>query len=89
MFNFFGKSTGDDSIKGLVEYIARLLVDNPKDVSVTKIEDGKSTVFELRVSDSDRGKVIGKKGQTAKAIRTLLGAASARDGKLAVLKIVD
>ncbi len=89
MFNFFRKTATEDSMKGLVEYIARFLVDNPKDVSVTEISDGKSTVFELRVADSDRGKVIGKKGQTAKAIRTLLGAASARDGKLAVLKIVD
>lgn len=76
-------------MKGLVHYIAEFLVDHPDEVDVTEVEDGSSTVFELRVAASDRGKVIGKKGQTAKAIRTLLGAASARSGKLAVLKIID
>ncbi len=58
-------------------------------MAVIEIEGERTTVFELRVGEGDLGKVIGKKGQTAKSIRTLLGAASAKLGKRAVLEILE
>ena len=61
----------------------------PDEVVVTEVEGERTTVFELRVGDGDLGKVIGKRGQTAKSIRTLLGAASAKTGKRAVLEILE
>jgi len=76
-------------MKDFIEFIAKNLVDNPDDVSVTEVEGERTTVYELRVGTSDLGKVIGKKGQTAKSIRTLLGAASAKLGKRAVLEILE
>jgi len=76
-------------MKDFVEYIAKQLVDNPDAVKVTQIDGEKTTVFELRVGDGDLGKVIGRKGQTAKSIRTLLAAASAKRGKRAVLEILE
>ncbi|HET6486546.1 MAG TPA: KH domain-containing protein [Spirochaetia bacterium] len=75
--------------KDLVEYIAKTLVDDPTGVAVNVIEGEKSTILELKVSDSDIGKVIGKHGRIAKAIRTLLGAASTKSGKRVVLEILD
>ena len=68
-------------MKEFIEFIAKNLVDNPDDVSVKEVEGERTTVYELRVGTSELGKVIGKKGQTAKSIRTLLGAASAKLGK--------
>ena len=76
-------------MKEFVEFIAKHLVDNPDSVSVTEVEGERTTVFELRVGEGDLGKIIGKKGQTAKSIRTLLGAASAKLGKRAVLEILE
>ena len=76
-------------MKEFVEFIAKHLVDNPDDVSVTEVEGERTTVYELKVRTEDLGKVIGKKGQTAKSIRTLLGAASAKLGKRAVLEILE
>ena len=76
-------------MKDFIEFIAKNLVDNPDDVKVTEVEGERTTVYELRVGTSDLGKVIGKKGQTAKSIRTLLGAASAKLGKRAVLEILE
>ena len=75
--------------KELVEYIARTLVDDPSGVVVNVIEGEQSTILELKVSDSDIGKVIGKHGRIAKAVRTLLSAASTRTGKRVVLEILD
>ena len=75
--------------KDLVEYIARTLVDDPAGVIVNVIEGEKSTILELKVADSDIGKVIGKHGRIAKAIRTLLSAASTKSGKRVVLEILD
>ncbi len=75
--------------KDLVEYIAKTLVDDPTGVAVTMIEGEKSTILELKVADSDIGKVIGKQGRIAKAIRTLLSAASTKSGKRVVLEILD
>ena len=75
--------------KDLVEYIAKTIVDDPAGVVVNLIEGEKATILELKVSDSDIGKVIGKHGRIAKAIRTLLSAASTRSGKHVVLEILD
>jgi predicted RNA-binding protein YlqC (UPF0109 family) len=75
--------------KDLVEYIAKTLVDDPSGVSVNVIEGEKSTILELKVSDDDIGKVIGKHGRIAKAIRTLLMASSTKSGKRVVLEILD
>ncbi len=75
--------------KELVEFIAKTLVDDPAGVIVNVIEGEKSTILELKVADGDIGKVIGKHGRIAKAVRTLLSAASTRTGKRVVLEILD
>ena len=75
--------------KDLVEYIAKSLVDDPAQVQVAVVEGEKSTILELRVAEDDIGKVIGKHGRIAKAIRTVLQAATARTGKHTVLEILD
>ena len=75
--------------KDLVEYIARSLVDEPDGVNVNMIEGEKSTILELRVSPSDIGKVIGKHGRIAKAVRTILSATATKTGKRVVLEILD
>jgi hypothetical protein len=76
-------------MKTLIEYIAKALVDNPDEVSVTEIDGEKTTVFELRVGDGDLGKIIGKHGRTARSIRNILGAAASKQGKRAVLEILE
>jgi len=75
--------------KELVEYIAKSLVDDPSGVEVNVVEGEKSTILELKVSDDDIGKVIGKHGRIAKAIRTILSASSTKLGKRVVLEILD
>ena len=75
--------------KDLIEYVAKSLVDDPAQVQVNVVEGEKSTILELKVAESDIGKVIGKHGRIAKAIRTVLQAASARTGKHTVLEILD
>jgi predicted RNA-binding protein YlqC (UPF0109 family) len=75
--------------KDLVEYIVKSLVDDPTQVVVNMIEGEKSTILELRVANGDIGKVIGKHGRIAKAIRTILQAATAKNGKHTVLEILD
>ena len=75
--------------KDLIEYIAKSLVDNPSEVKVNLVEGEKSTILELRVAADDIGKVIGKHGRIAKAMRTVLQAATARSGKHTVLEILD
>jgi uncharacterized protein len=75
--------------KDLVEYIAKSLVDDPSGVVVNIVEGEKSTILELKVSESDIGKVIGKQGRIARAIRTLLSASATRSGKRVVLEILD
>jgi len=80
--------TGGD-MRMLVEQIAQALVDAPGDVKVEAVEDGDATVLELRVAQSDLGKVIGKQGRTAKSIRTILGAASMKLKKRYMLEIVE
>ncbi|MCX8026799.1 MAG: KH domain-containing protein [Thermodesulfovibrionales bacterium] len=76
-------------MKNLIETIAKSLVDNPESVRVTEVEGEKTTVYELRVSSSDLGKVIGKQGKTARAIRTILSAAGTKVGKRCVLEILE
>jgi predicted RNA-binding protein YlqC (UPF0109 family) len=73
----------------LVAQIARSLVDNPQDVLVNAVEGNHTTVLELRVAKEDIGKVIGKQGRTAQALRTLIGAVSAKIKKRTVLEIVE
>ena len=75
--------------KELVEFIARSLVDNTDQVSVTETEGEQGTTLELSVSRDDLGKIIGKQGRTARAIRTLLGAVSAKTKKRVVLEILE
>ena len=75
--------------KDLVEYIAKSLVDVPDEVEVAMIEGEKSTILELKVAEDDIGKVIGKHGRIAKAVRTILSAASSKSGKRFVLEILD
>lgn len=75
--------------KELVTYVARALVDEPDGVEVNMIEGEKSTILELKVAAADIGKVIGKHGRIAKALRTILSAASTKSGKRVVLEILD
>jgi len=76
-------------MKELVEMIAKALVDNPDEVAVSEIEGDQITILELRVAQPDIGKVIGKQGRTANAIRTLLGATGMKLRKRFVLEILD
>ncbi len=75
--------------KDLVIYVAKALVDDPDGVEVNRIEGEKSTILELKVSEGDVGKVIGKHGRIAKAVRTILSAAATKTGKRIVLEILD
>jgi len=76
-------------MKDLIAYIAKALVDKPEEVSVTEIEGEQTSVIELRVAKEDLGKVIGKQGRNAVAIRTILSAASAKMKKRSVLEILE
>ncbi len=75
-------------MKELVEIIAKALVDSPDDVVVTETENEKSIVLELRVAQADMGKVIGKQGRIAKAIRSVVKAAAAKGDKKVIVDIV-
>lgn len=84
------KATGrENTMKELVLYIARSLVDKPEQVSVSEVHGNQTTVLELTVAKEDLGKVIGKKGKTAQAIRTILSAVSAKVKKRTVLEIIE
>jgi hypothetical protein len=76
-------------MKDLIKYIAQALVDNPEQVKVEEVEGRQTSVLELKVAKEDMGKVIGKKGRTAQAIRTILSAASAKVKKRTVLEIIE
>jgi predicted RNA-binding protein YlqC (UPF0109 family) len=76
-------------MKELIEYIAKVLVDKPDEVRVTELEGRQTSVIELRVAKEDLGKVIGKQGRTARAMRTILGAASTKMKKRSVLEILE
>jgi predicted RNA-binding protein YlqC (UPF0109 family) len=77
------------AMRELIEYIAKSLVDRPEDVSVKETEGEKTTIVELRVAQEDLGKVIGKQGRTARAMRTILNAAGTKIGKRCVLEILE
>ena len=76
-------------MKDLIGYIAQALVDHPEHVNVSEVEGDQKDVLELKVAKEDIGKVIGKQGRTARAIRTILSAASAKTKKRTVLEIVE
>ena len=76
-------------MKDLIGYIAKALVDRPEDVLVTEIEGEQTSVIELKVAKEDLGKVIGKQGRTARAMRTILSAASTKINKRSVLEIIE
>ncbi|MBU0951249.1 MAG: KH domain-containing protein [Elusimicrobia bacterium] len=76
-------------MKELVIQIAKALVDNPETVEVKEIQGEKSTILELKVSDTDRGKVIGKEGRIIKSIRTIVSSAAAKLDKRATVEIVE
>jgi len=76
-------------MKEMIELIAKSLVDNPDDVRVNEVEGAQTTVLELRVADGDLGKVIGKQGRTARAIRTILSASGTKLKKRFVLEILE
>lgn len=76
-------------MKELIGYIARALVDKPEDVVVTELEGEQTSVIELKVAKEDLGKVIGKQGRTARAMRTILSAASTKINKRSVLEIIE
>ena len=76
-------------MKDLINYIAQALVDHPEAVSVTQVDGNQTSVLELKVAKEDLGKVIGKQGRTARAMRTILSAASAKIKKRTVLEIIE
>jgi predicted RNA-binding protein YlqC (UPF0109 family) len=76
-------------LKTLIEYVSKALVDMPERVEVNEIEGEQTTVSELKVDKSDLGKVIGKQGRTARALRTILNAASTKLRKRSVLEIIE
>jgi len=76
-------------MKELISYIAKALVDYPDEVTVTELEGERTTVLELRVLKEDLGKIIGKQGRTAQAMRTVLSAASGKTGQRYVLEIIE
>jgi predicted RNA-binding protein YlqC (UPF0109 family) len=76
-------------MKELIKYIAQALVDKPELVEVSEVEGNQTSVLELKVAKEDLGKVIGKQGRTARAMRTILSAASAKLKKRSVLEIIE
>ena len=78
-----------DKVGELIKLIASSLVDKPDQVEIQEVSGDSSTVYELRVAQEDLGKIIGKQGKTAKAIRVLLGAAAAKEKRRAVLEIIE
>lgn len=76
-------------MKEFIEYIAKALVDNPEQVSVSEVNGDQTCVLELKVAKEDLGKVIGKQGRSARAMRTILSAASTKLKKRTVLEIIE
>ena len=76
-------------MKELIEYLARALVDNPDQVEISEVEGNQTSVLELKVAKEDLGKIKGKQGRTARAMRTILSAASAKVRKRTVLEIIE
>jgi len=78
-----------DTMKAFIEYVVKALVDHPEQVEVREVDGERVVVFELRLNQTDVGKVIGKSGRTITAIRTLLTSAAAKNGKRAMLEIIE
>jgi len=76
-------------LKELLETLAKALVDKPDEVEVSAVESDRSIILQLKVADDDVGKVIGKEGRIAKALRTIVKASSVKEGKKAVVEIID
>ncbi|HEY5533263.1 MAG TPA: KH domain-containing protein [Candidatus Anoxymicrobiaceae bacterium] len=76
-------------MKELLDYLARALVDHPDDVQIEMIEGERSVILQLKVHPDDIGKVIGKQGRIAQALRTLVKAAATKQGKNAIVEILD
>ncbi|MDA1192845.1 MAG: KH domain-containing protein [Candidatus Poribacteria bacterium] len=76
-------------MKELIEFLAKSLVDSPDEVSVNEFNERRTTIIELTVDEDDLGKVIGKQGRTARALRTVLAAAAMREDRKAVLEIIE
>ncbi len=76
-------------MKELLSYMAKNLVDNPEEVTVTEIKDDEGTILELRVAEGDMGKVIGRQGRIAKEIRTIVKTVAQRSGEKVTVEIVD
>lgn len=81
--------SGGPVMKDLIKYIAQALVDYPEQVEVSEVQGEQTSVIELKVAKEDLGKVIGKQGRTARSIRTILSAASAKLKKRSVLEIIE
>jgi uncharacterized protein len=80
---------GEPALRELVDYLARGLVDHPEQVEVDEVSEPDALVFELKVAEDDLGKVIGKQGRTAKALRTILAAASVKTRRRVMLEILE
>ncbi|MBU2597894.1 MAG: KH domain-containing protein [Actinobacteria bacterium] len=76
-------------MKELLEYIAKALVDEPDKVEVNEVGEGRSIILQLKVSETDVGKVIGKKGRIANALRVIIKAVATKNGKVAIVQIID
>jgi uncharacterized protein len=76
-------------MKEFVEYVIKQLVDKPEEVNVLEITGESTVIFELRVDQGDMGKVIGRSGQTANSLRTIVGAAAAKQGRRSILEILE
>lgn len=76
-------------MKPFVEYVVKALVDHPEEVTVTEVETERAVIFELRLNQTDVGKVIGKSGRTINAIRSLLMSAAAKHGKRVMVEIIE
>jgi hypothetical protein len=79
----------EETMKQLVEYMAKALVDHPDKVEVKEITGEKTLIYEVRVGEGDLGKIIGKEGRTAKALRSIIAAAAMKQGKRAQLEILE
>ena len=83
------RKPGEPALRELVDYLARGLVDHPEQVEVDEVSEPDALVFELKVAEDDLGKVIGKQGRTAKALRTILAAASVKSRRRVMLEILE
>jgi predicted RNA-binding protein YlqC (UPF0109 family) len=81
--------SGEPALRELIDYLARGLVDRPEEVEVEEVSEPDAIVYELKVAVEDLGKVIGKQGRTAKALRTILSAASAKSRRRVILEILE